>query len=259
MPRLGANEGHAHDVGQRDRPRTVPAHERTLLSGLSVPPWRDTDVCLHRLEPELCEVRCEENTEVLASSEGVEAPDAIALPTPVASLHLGGDCSDTLLQRSSGHGSALPLRGVELRSTLPAPWPLPQGHRPSGPRSVPVRRPPPDPRGNGRFHEDGRERRLRPTRLCLDALVEPAGSLPLGQTQANEELAFSFDYPTFCLEFRAALTELEMSHLGVLPYAWRHSGPSIHRAQNRRALLEVQKRGRWKQAKSVARYEKAGT
>ena len=83
-------------------------------------------------------------------------------------------------------------------------------------------------------------------------------SLLLGQTPANEELVFSFDYPTFCSEFRAALAELEMSHLGVVPFAWRHSGPAIDRAQNRRTLLEVQKRRRWKQAKSVARYEKAG-
>ena len=44
----------------------------------------------------------------------------------------------------------------------------------------------------------------------------------------------------------------------MLPYAWHHSGPSIDRAQNRRTLAEVQKRGRWKHAKSVARYEKAG-
>ena len=49
-----------------------------------------------------------------------------------------------------------------------------------------------------------------------------------------------------------------MRHLNIGPYAWRHSGPSIDRAQNRRSLQEVQKRGRWKQMKSVNRYEKAG-
>ena len=49
-----------------------------------------------------------------------------------------------------------------------------------------------------------------------------------------------------------------MSHLGVVSYARRHSGPSIDRAQGRRSLQEVQKRGRWRQPKSVNRYEKAG-
>ena len=88
--------------------------------------------------------------------------------------------------------------------------------------------------------------------------LDQLASLLLRQTPADADLVFSFDYPTFCSEFRSALEELEMSHLGVVPYAWRHSGPSIDRAQNRRTLLEVQKRGRWKQAKSVARYEKAG-
>ena len=49
-----------------------------------------------------------------------------------------------------------------------------------------------------------------------------------------------------------------MSLLGVVPYTWRHSAPSIDRAQRRRSLQEVKKRGWWRQPKSVNRYEKAG-
>ena len=45
--------------------------------------------------------------------------------------------------------------------------------------------------------------------------------------------------------------------IDVTPYNMRHSGPSIDRSQNLRPLLEVQKRGRWKSHKSVARYEKS--
>ena len=84
-------------------------------------------------------------------------------------------------------------------------------------------------------------------------------AIDLSQSRSiPSENLFSFDYPTFCAELNDALQELDMTRLGVVPYAWRHSGPSIDRALNRRSLAEVQKRGRWKQARSVARYEKAG-
>jgi integrase len=88
----------------------------------------------------------------------------------------------------------------------------------------------------------------------LDLLVS---ELPSSVDNLNDHV-FTFGYPSFCQEFNAALSELQMSHLGVVPYTWRHSGASIDRAQNRRSLQEVQKRGRWKQPKSVSRYEKAG-
>ena len=67
-----------------------------------------------------------------------------------------------------------------------------------------------------------------------------------------------FDYPAFVAEFNDALSELDMTRLNIIPYSWRHSGPSLDRAGNHRTLAEVQKRGRWKQMRSVARYEKAG-
>ena len=46
--------------------------------------------------------------------------------------------------------------------------------------------------------------------------------------------------------------------IDITPYQLRHSGPSKDRSRNSRSLLEVQKRGRWKSHKSVARYEKSG-
>lgn len=72
------------------------------------------------------------------------------------------------------------------------------------------------------------------------------------------ELVFSFSYPAFWAEFRKVLDHLGLSKTGLVPYSWRHSGPSIDRSLGLRSALEVAKRGRWRQAKNVARYEKAG-
>jgi len=44
----------------------------------------------------------------------------------------------------------------------------------------------------------------------------------------------------------------------VVPYQFRHSGPSWDILQGLRSLAEVQKRGRWKAFSSVCRYEKSG-
>ena len=46
--------------------------------------------------------------------------------------------------------------------------------------------------------------------------------------------------------------------LKVAPYVFRHSGPSADALEHRRCLTEIQKRGRWRTAGSLARYEKAG-
>ena len=45
--------------------------------------------------------------------------------------------------------------------------------------------------------------------------------------------------------------------LHLVPYQGRHSGASIDRSERSRSSEEVTKRGRWKQFKNVARYEKA--
>ena len=66
---------------------------------------------------------------------------------------------------------------------------------------------------------------------------------------------FNFSYPQFLHHFRKARQELRLKD--VVPYQARHSGPSIDRARGLRSQVEVQKRGRWQAAKSMARYERA--
>ena len=56
------------------------------------------------------------------------------------------------------------------------------------------------------------------------------------------------------LLFRRAAAHLQVD---MVPYQGRHSGASVDRAENLRTSESIQKRGRWKSAKSVRRYEKA--
>ena len=74
----------------------------------------------------------------------------------------------------------------------------------------------------------------------------------------QEELVFPFGYSSFCKEFQTVLKCLGLERSGLVPYAWRHSGPSIDRAKGLRSQVEMAKRGRWKHPRSTARYEKAG-
>ena len=65
------------------------------------------------------------------------------------------------------------------------------------------------------------------------------------------------------LEVRQKLAEagaaLHLSRLGPLhPYRLRHSGASIDFASGSRRLEEIQKRGRWRDARSLRRYEHGG-
>ena len=93
--------------------------------------------------------------------------------------------------------------------------------------------------------------------LALDSVyLKPWASRLFRQLKKGhpEQPLWDFDYSHFCKMFYQAAQALKLS---VTPYQWRHSGPSIDRAKDRRSLLEVQKRGRWKSFKSVARYEKS--
>ena len=65
---------------------------------------------------------------------------------------------------------------------------------------------------------------------------------------------WSFDYGRYSKVFQEVTEALG---LDVTPYQMRHSGPSIDRSKDLRPLIEVQKRGRWKSHKSLARYEKS--
>ena len=63
-----------------------------------------------------------------------------------------------------------------------------------------------------------------------------------------------FRYDELTREFNAVCKELGLTK--VVPYQLRHSGPSGDRLKRWRTNTEIQKRGRWAQESSVARYEK---
>ena len=58
--------------------------------------------------------------------------------------------------------------------------------------------------------------------------------------------------------FNAAVDVLHLSRLDVTPHCARHGGPSVDAAKGLRTIPEIQKRGMWRAASSVRRYEKAG-
>ena len=76
--------------------------------------------------------------------------------------------------------------------------------------------------------------------------------------------AFDFSYPEFLREMKRTGREIGLTErqLGtgqrgsLLPYQLRHSGASHDMNKRSRAAAEVQKRGRWASAKSLARYER---
>ncbi|CAK8994704.1 unnamed protein product [Durusdinium trenchii] len=76
---------------------------------------------------------------------------------------------------------------------------------------------------------------------------------PLASQGADLPL-WNFNYSHY---FKVFSQVTETLGLDMTPYQMRHSGPSIDRSRNLRSLLEVQKRGRWRSHKSVARYEKS--
>ena len=69
-------------------------------------------------------------------------------------------------------------------------------------------------------------------------------------------LVFGFSYHAYVKTFTKAVKALGRAK--TVPYQLRHSGPSADRAEGRRSLPEVKKRGCWKSDRSVLRYEKAG-
>ena len=74
-------------------------------------------------------------------------------------------------------------------------------------------------------------------------------------TGPKEESVWTFTYPQYLLELKAALSELEVNET-IVPYQTRHSGPSIDIARRYRSVPEAQRRGQWASVKSVQRYEK---
>ena len=70
---------------------------------------------------------------------------------------------------------------------------------------------------------------------------------------------FSLTQAEFGRAFRAVSEKLGLLALGTAtPYQLRHAGASWDFAAGTRTLAEVQRRGRWRAAASVRRYEKGG-
>ena len=75
------------------------------------------------------------------------------------------------------------------------------------------------------------------------------------QRQPQDRHLLSVNYAECLFLFRRAAANLQVD---MLPYQGRHSGASVNRTENLRTLESIQKRGRWRSAKSVRRYEKSG-
>ena len=72
--------------------------------------------------------------------------------------------------------------------------------------------------------------------------------------QSSKNPLWSFTYPTFCRFLQEATTGLTLPPL--VPYRWRHSGPSIDIADGSWSLEQVKKRGRWQVMNFFKRYER---
>ena len=61
--------------------------------------------------------------------------------------------------------------------------------------------------------------------------------------QSSKNPLWSFTYPTPRRFFQKATTDLTLPP--IVPYRWRHPGPSIDTADRSRSLEQVKQRGRW--------------
>lgn len=95
----------------------------------------------------------------------------------------------------------------------------------------------------------------------LDLPEHPGVIAALSMLKARlrpDEKLVPMNIATYERLFNQAATGAGVSGLDPLPYCLRHTGPSHDRAENRRSLMEVKKRGRWASDASVRRYEKGG-
>jgi hypothetical protein len=73
----------------------------------------------------------------------------------------------------------------------------------------------------------------------------------------TDEPVFDFTMVHWNAVMKKAARLLVITHWEVVPYLLRHSGPSEDYLSGTRSLLDIQRRGRWKSAHSVRRYEKS--
>lgn len=99
----------------------------------------------------------------------------------------------------------------------------------------------------------------RDVSIALDSVWMAQWIAPVMETLKRgppSEVMWNFGYNDYLEVFRK-VREL-FGEPSLVPYQLRHSGASIDRSRCWRTLGEVQKRGRWSSAKSVARYGKHG-
>ena len=91
--------------------------------------------------------------------------------------------------------------------------------------------------------------------VCLTTKLAPwlEDLLPSLMRGERSERVFDFAYPTFSEIFEACRKRLSLP--AMVPYESRHSGPAIDAARGNRGRGEIKDRGRWKNEKSVIRYE----
>jgi integrase len=88
------------------------------------------------------------------------------------------------------------------------------------------------------------------------AWVGPALDRLRPQRMPDKKL-WGFSQRAFNKRFALCVAELGLSHWCFTPRSLRHSGPSRDRIEKRRSLAEVQRHGRWREPRTVRRYEQA--
>ena len=91
-------------------------------------------------------------------------------------------------------------------------------------------------------------------RFVLDSSYLAGQVLTVLRADGSSACVWAFDWPDFLRQWRLSKARLGVRDL--VPYMLRHSGASIDRQSHARLHTEVQKRGIWKQHRSMARYEK---
>ena len=92
--------------------------------------------------------------------------------------------------------------------------------------------------------------------ICLTTSISPF--LPevlkmLYETRKDGELLFPFSYPDYLSMFERCRRRLGLPKM--VPYQSRHSGPAVDIAKGYRDRAGVKERGRWRDDRSVQRYE----
>ena len=79
----------------------------------------------------------------------------------------------------------------------------------------------------------------------------------LVQRGPSDEYLWSFDEIEYRREFERAAVKAGLGHLHLVPYSLRHAGPSWDSLVHKVPQREIQRRGRWRSAASVVRYERS--